>query len=104
MAKSGLMYDISEWEERADAISSYITVRAWDEDGHEVSITTNRSGEGIFRKVWDIPGASCHYAQVAGTLQFHLGRTPQAVKTKLRKLYEKHAEVGWTDSDWAEEV
>lgn len=80
-------YDLSEWEDRADAIGTYITVRAWDDDGHEVSITTNRAGEGLFHWVWDIPGASGHWAQDAGTLQYRLPSTAGGIRQRLaRKL------------------
>ena len=79
-------YDLSEWEERADALGTYITVRALDDDGHEVSITTNRAGEGLFRWVWDIPGASGHWAQDAGTLQYQLPSTAGGIRQRLARM------------------
>ena len=76
-------YDLSEWEERESSLGSYITVRAWDDDGNEVSITTNRSCEGLFHWVWEIPGTSGHWAQDAGTLQYRLPSTAGGIRKHL---------------------
>lgn len=86
-------YDLTEWEERADTLATYITVRAWDDDGHEVSITTNRAGEGLFHWVWDIPGASGHWAQDAGTLQFRLPSTAGGIRQRLALMLSEAIQI-----------
>ena len=91
--KSELHFDLSEWEDRADSLGTYVKVRAWDDDGHEVSIITNRSCEGEWIEVWS--GGQLSYKQVSGTLQFRLGRSAKEIKHQLRRRYMEHAAYGW---------
>lgn len=91
----GLHYDLSEWEERADSIGTFIRVRAWDDDGHEVSIITNRAGEGEWVEIWD--AGQLGYRQVAGTLQFSLAKQRNQIKHQLRERYLLRASIGWDD-------
>lgn len=93
--KLELHYDLSEWEERAENYGTYIKVRAWDDEGHEVSIITNRACEGEWVEVWE--AGQLNYRQVAGTLQFSLARQANQIKHQLRERYLEHARYGWDD-------
>lgn len=93
--KIKLHYDLSEWEERADSLGTFIRVRAWDDDGHEVSIITNRSCQGEWVEIWE--AGQLGYRQVAGTLQFALGRTESKIKAQLLHRFRERSEYGWDE-------
>ena len=95
MKTPNLNYDLHEWEERADYLGTYIKVRAWDDEGHEVSIITNRACEGEWIEVYE--AGQLNYKQVAGTLQFQLGKTEGLIRNQLRRRYMDHAFYGWDD-------
>lgn len=90
-----LHYDLSEWEQRHDWPGTYIKVRAWDDEGHEVSIITNRAGEGEWSEVW--VAGQLDYRQTAGTCQFQLPRTRGAITQLLARRYSQRAMYGWDD-------
>ena len=94
-SKKKLHYDLHEWEERADCLSSFIKVRAWDDEGHEVSIITNRAGEGEWIEVRE--AGQLNYKQVSGTLQFKLARTAGLIRNQLRKRFAIRDMYGWND-------
>lgn len=91
--KLALHYDLSEWEAGEDHPGAYIKVRAWDDEGHEVSIITNRDGEGRFIEVWEAGSKS--YQQVDGTCQYALGDTSAKIKYQLREQYILRSSLGW---------
>lgn len=95
MYKLKLHYDLSEMDNLNDGCGGYITVRAWDDDGHEVSITTNRAGEGLFEKEHGPFGYSMR--QVAGTLQFNLPESEGKVRQMLAKRYNVRKAGGFWD-------
>lgn len=79
-----LHYDFSEYDDDYP-ISRLITVSARDDDGFEVSITTNRRGEGL----WEWDSCDHSYRQVLGTCQYRLPGSKQGIRRELRALYLK---------------
>lgn len=71
-------YNLDEW---LNPSGSYITVSCTDESGRTASITTNRSGEGLFRWTGD------HWQQLLGTCQYHLPHTAGGIRRRLRGVY-----------------
>ena len=88
-----LHYDVSEWEQRRDTLGTYIKLRVWDDDGHEVSVITNRAGEGEWVEVQE--AGQLAYRQTAGTLQFRLPSTKGAVIPLLARRFNERALYGW---------
>ncbi|OZG68250.1 hypothetical protein [Bifidobacterium eulemuris] len=84
-----LEYDLSELNEPYDNRVAYPTVTATDPWGHVVSVTTNRAGEGEFKRVETPLGVE--YRQTRGTLQLQLSHLDQGVKKTLNNRWKaKH--------------
>lgn len=77
-----LSYDIGEAFLPREDTPCYVTVSAADKFGNSVSVTTNRSGEGLFERM---PDGS--YRQLAGTLQYRLPDSETGVRSMLRRKW-----------------
>lgn len=89
-----LNYDLTEINLPIDERPMYPTVRATDDEGHTVSITTNKYGEGKFNIVETSFGTE--YKQTRGTLQYKLPDTDAGIKRRLNDEYKVMKELmGW---------
>ncbi len=89
-----LNYDLTEINLPFDERPMYPTVRATDDEGHVVSITTNKYGEGRFNVVETPFGIE--YKQTRGTLQYSLPATDAGIKRRLNEEYKFMKEfMGW---------
>ena len=89
-----LHYDLTEINLPIDERPMYPTVRATDDEGHTVSITTNKYGEGKFNIVETSFGTE--YKQTCGTLQYKLPATDAGIKRRLNEEYKFMKEfMGW---------
>lgn len=95
MRECRLHYDLPEMEDLNDGYGGYATVRAWDDGGHEVSVTTNRAGNGLFRKEQGPSGYSIR--QVSGTMQFSLPRSKSGVRKMPAREYDLRKAEGFWD-------
>lgn len=77
-------YDLSELEDLHDGFGGFIELRAWDDEGHEVSIITNKSGEGFWEKIYTPFGVD--YRQTMGTSQYRLPDTDGKIRQKLAAM------------------
>lgn len=92
--KTMLHYDLTEINLPIDERPMYPTVRATDDEGHTVSITTNKYGEGKFNIVETSFGTE--YKQTRGTLQYKLPATDAGIKRRLNEEYKFMKEfMGW---------
>lgn len=85
-----LHYDLTEINLPIEERPMYPTVRATDDEGNTVSITTNKYGEGRFNVVETPFGTE--YKQTRGTLQYMLPATDAGIKRRLKKEYESMKE------------
>lgn len=94
-------YDLSELENLNDGFGGFIEVKAWDDEGHETSIITNRAGEGRWERYSTPLGVE--YKQKEGTLQFQLGSDAQ-IKALLRKELQEKIALGYYEMLAAQEA
>lgn len=90
-----LTYDLSELTEPYETRAAYPTITATDPYGNVVSITTNRAGEGRFKRIETPFGPE--YRQTAGTLRALPG-SDAAVKRMLCEIYRDT--YVWDADDW----
>lgn len=95
MAEYKYNYDLSELENLNDGFGGFIELRAWDDDGHEVSIITNKSGEGFWEKIHTPFGVE--YRQTMGTLQYRLPDTDGKIRQQLAAKLNARLSGGYYD-------
>lgn len=95
MAEYKYSYDLSELENLNDGFGGYITVRAWDDEGHEVSIITNKNGEGQFDRI--VTPTGVEYRQTMGTMQYRLPDTEGKVRQQLAAKLNARLSGGYYD-------